>query len=262
MSTSRQDAVGTRKHSDVFPERARRLLNIIVALIGIVISAPLMLLVALLIKLESSGPAIYKQPRVGLDRRRNDVPSGHPRRRRCDLGGRVFTMYKFRTMVTHYRPQAQTWAARHDLRVTRVGRSLRSTHLDELPQLFNVIKGDMNIVGPRPEQPQIFSELRDVVLLYPERQKVLPGITGLAQVKRGYDMSLDDVRKKVELDLEYIRGRSAVKDLTIMVRTLPVMANRRVWHSWPVTDESLASERRERAPPARGALRRDIVGTP
>jgi lipopolysaccharide/colanic/teichoic acid biosynthesis glycosyltransferase len=98
-----------------------------------------------------------------------------------------------------------------------------------IPQLVNVVKGDMNIVGPRPEQPTIFQELRKELGSYQERQKVLPGITGWAQVNLGYDTSVEDVRKKVELDLEYIGRRSAAKDLAIMARTMPVMVFRRVW---------------------------------
>ena len=124
---------------------------------------------------------------------------------------------------------AQKWAAKEDARVTRVGRILRPTRIDELPQLFNVLKGDMNIVGPRPEQPSIFADLRTELSHYPQRQKVLPGITGWAQVNLGYDTSIDDVKRKVELDLEYIGRRSTAEDLTIMARTMPVMVGRKVW---------------------------------
>ncbi len=108
-----------------------------------------------------------------------------------------------------------------------MGSFLRTYRLDELPQLFNVLREEMNVVGPRPEQPTIFQELKGQVERYPERQIVLPGITGWAQVNHGYDQSLDDVRKKVELDLEYIRRRSPAEDLRIMARTLPVMIGRK-----------------------------------
>jgi lipopolysaccharide/colanic/teichoic acid biosynthesis glycosyltransferase len=122
------------------------------------------------------------------------------------------------------------WASKHDPRITLVGRFLRATRLDELPQFLNVLKGDMNIVGPRPEQPEIFSELHgELGWRYRDRQKVLPGITGLAQVHLGYDTDLDGVRKKVEMDLEYIRSRSATQDLTIMAKTVPVMVFKKVW---------------------------------
>jgi len=207
-----------------------------VALIGLILAAPLMLLIAGLVKLTSPGPAIYTQPRVGLDRRRRGPdrrrsvrdPSESKSRRQNDRGGRIFTIYKFRTMRTDRRA-GQVWSSEDDPRVTPLGRFLRATRLDELPQLFNVLKGDMNIVGPRPEQPEIFQELSQNVGNYRERQRVLPGITGLAQVSMGYDRCLDDVRKKVGLDLEYIQGRSAAKDLMIMARTMPVMVMRRMW---------------------------------
>jgi len=208
-------------------ESARRALNVLVALLGIVISMPLMLVVAVLIKLDSPGPVIYKQQRVGLDRRGRRGTEAENHGRSADLGGRIFTIYKFRTMRTSPRDDDQTRASRNDRRVTRVGRLLRATRIDELPQLLNVLKGDMNIVGPRPEQPIIFAELRDEVSGYRDRQRVLPGITGWAQVNLGYDTSVEDVRRKVELDLEYIDRRSATADLLIMAKTMPVMVWRR-----------------------------------
>ncbi len=215
-------------------DRACRIVNVVVAVIGIIVAAPVMLIVAALVKLTSPGPALYTQPRVGLDRRgsrdrrRSPRVSGSRDRRGKDRGGRIFTIYKFRTMRSDRRG-TQTWATQNDPRVTPVGRVLRSTRLDELPQLFNVLRGDMNIVGPRPEQPAIFEELSQSVEQYRHRQRVLPGITGLAQVNMGYDQTLDDVRKKVGFDLEYIRRRSALEDLTIMAKTMPVMVFRRVW---------------------------------
>ncbi len=217
-------------------DRACRILNVSVAIVGLVLSAPFMLVIAALIKLTSPGPVIFKQPRVGLDRRssadrrrfnRAERP-GRPQRRGKDRGGRIFTMYKFRTMRSDH-GSPQVWASQDDPRITRVGRFLRATRLDELPQLFNVLRGEMNIVGPRPEQPEIFDELSQNVGDYRHRQRVLPGITGLAQVSMGYDRSVDDVRRKVGLDLEYIRRRSALEDLTIMAKTMPVMVFRRVW---------------------------------
>ena len=210
-------------------EMARRVLNVVVAALAIVLTGPLMLFVALLVKLESKGPIIYKQPRVGINRRHHRGPGSGNHRRSADQGGRIFTIYKFRTMTTDPSDAAERWATEDDARITRVGRVLRATRVDELPQLFNVLKGDMNLVGPRPEQPSIFAELRRELHHYPERQKVLPGITGLAQVNLGYDTCIDDVRKKVELDLEYISRRSAGEDLAIMARTLPVMVFGRVW---------------------------------
>lgn len=145
-----------------------------------------------------------------------------PRRSR-DHGGRLFTIYKFRTMEVDGEGDGQVWATEDDPRVTPVGRFLRKYRLDELPQLFNVLLGDMNVVGPRPEQPKIFEDLREEIDEYPERQRVLPGITGWAQVNHHYDRSLDDVRRKVAYDLEYIERESAMEDLKIMLRTLPAV---------------------------------------
>lgn len=145
-------------------------------------------------------------------------------RRRRNSGGQLFTIYKFRTMeVEEDGEGGQVWAKEDDPRVTPVGRFLRRYRLDELPQLFNVLLGDMNVVGPRPEQPKIFENLREEIEDYEERQSVLPGITGWAQVNHHYDRSLDDVRKKVSYDLEYIERESAVEDFKIMLRTLPAV---------------------------------------
>jgi lipopolysaccharide/colanic/teichoic acid biosynthesis glycosyltransferase len=210
-------------------ERLRRAVNVTVAVLGLAVAAPLMLVIALLIRLDSRGPVIFRQKRVGLDRRVGCGSDALNRRRQADVGGRLFTIYKFRTMTCAPDGAEERWAEKDDARVTRMGRLLRATRIDELPQLVNVIKGDMNIVGPRPEQPKIFQELRQELGEYQERQKVLPGITGWAQVNLGYDKSIDDVKKKVELDLEYIDKRSATQDLAIMARTMPVMVFRRVW---------------------------------
>jgi lipopolysaccharide/colanic/teichoic acid biosynthesis glycosyltransferase len=214
---------GRRRRSSEEP--IRRGLNVVVALLALLVVAPLMLLVALLVKADSRGPAIYAQRRVGLDRRGRPARDAGERRH-SDMGGRIFTIYKFRTMTVAPEGE-QKWASQEAQRITRVGRLLRATRIDELPQLVNVLKGDMNIVGPRPEQPGIFAELRQEVTGYPERQRVLPGITGWAQVNLGYDTSIDDVRRKVELDLEYIDRRSAAEDLAIMAKTMPVMVFRK-----------------------------------
>lgn len=210
------------------PYVLRRIVNISVAVIGIVITAPLMLLIAALVKLTSPGPVFFTQPRVGLDRRARPGGAEVDPRRKRDLGGRIFQIYKFRTMAhCAQASQEQKWATPDDPRVTPLGRVLRKYRMDELPQFFNVVKGDMNIVGPRPEQPEIFQELREQVDGYEKRQKVLPGITGLAQVNHHYDRSIRDVQIKVEHDLEYVRQVSPVEDLRIMARTLPVILFRK-----------------------------------
>ncbi len=182
-----------------------------------------MLGIAILVKLTSPGPILYRQVRVGVDRRDPEVPAGN-HRRTIDYGGAPFTIYKFRTMAaTASRNAKAVWAAPNDARVTPVGRILRKYRLDELPQLLNVLGGDMNIVGPRPEQPTIFADMRRQVPGYAQRQRVRPGITGWAQINLHYDLSVEDVRKKVELDLEYIERQGFWEDLKIMLRTGPVL---------------------------------------
>jgi lipopolysaccharide/colanic/teichoic acid biosynthesis glycosyltransferase len=203
----------------------RRGLNVTVAAVGVVLAAPLMAAIALLIKLTSRGSVFYTQVRVGIDRRNPAALSGNSRRR-VDCGGRPFKIYKFRTMTANGNgpdDAAEVWAQPDDPRVTRMGRILRLYRLDELPQLINVLRGEMDIVGPRPEQPTIFARLRQEIERYEERQRVRPGITGWAQINQCYDSCVDDVRRKLAYDLEYISRQSALEDLKIMVRTLPVV---------------------------------------
>ena len=217
------------------PRSARELsirgINIITALVAILLAAPIMLVAALLVRISSPGPIVFSQPRVGLcaragkDRRGPSAARGANDRRSRDTGGQVFTIYKFRTMTVA--EAKEEWATPENPRITSIGKFLRKTRIDELPQLFNVLLGDMNIVGPRPEQPGIFSTLRQEVDYYSDRQKVKPGITGLAQVSLGYDQSIDDVKKKVEKDLEYIARRTVWTDLKIMAKTVPVMLFRK-----------------------------------
>jgi len=206
-------------------ERARRVLNVVVAAIGLILAAPIMAVIAIAIKLSDRGPVFYRQTRVGLCVRSS---VGGNFRRKVDLGGRPFTIYKFRTMrVAPPNAAAQVLASANDPRITKFGQFLRRTRLDELPQLFNVLRGDMNIVGPRPEQPEIFQTLRQEVHRYAARQRVRPGITGLAQVTLHYDTCVDDVRKKVAADLQYIESQSFLQDLRIMAMTAPVMIFRK-----------------------------------
>jgi lipopolysaccharide/colanic/teichoic acid biosynthesis glycosyltransferase len=202
---------------------SRRFVNLTAALVALAVTAPIMVVIAVLVKLTSDGPVFYTQMRIGVDLR-GGRRTGAYGRRRTDLGGKPFTIYKFRTMRACPADAApQVWAEEGDERVTRIGRTLRSYRLDELPQLLNVLVGDMNLVGPRPEQPAIFALLSTEIPGYRRRQLVRPGITGWAQVNQGYDHSLDDVRRKVEFDLEYIGRQSAIEDLRIMARTVPVV---------------------------------------
>lgn len=208
------------------PEGRRRLLNVAAAGLGLLVCLPLMALVALIIKLTSRGPVLFRQTRIGVERRSLSRAGGNTRRH-FDLGGKPFTMYKFRTMSHEASNGRQVWARPDDDRVTPVGGFLRRYRLDELPQLWNVLCGDMNIVGPRPEQPDIFVYLRERLPGYHRRQRARPGITGWAQINQGYDRSLDDVQRKLALDLEYLARQSVREDLLIMLRTLPVMLFRR-----------------------------------
>jgi lipopolysaccharide/colanic/teichoic acid biosynthesis glycosyltransferase len=204
-----------------------RTVNVVLAFIALVITSPLLLIIAIAVKFTSRGPVLYMQERVGLDRR---LPgrAQHNHRRTRDIGGKPFTIYKFRTMrVDAERQSGAVWAQQQDPRVTPVGRLLRQYRLDELPQFINVLRGEMNIVGPRPERPSIFAELREHIAEYPLRQRAKPGITGLAQISQNYDRSIDDVRTKVSYDLEYIRRQSLREDFRIMLKTVPVILLRR-----------------------------------
>ena len=229
-------------HRDVIPaersEKANRVLNVVIAGLALLILAPVCVLVALVVKLTSPGPVFYTQTRVGLDRRWRRTPDDaapdtteDDDRRLEDLGGQPFTILKFRSMRVDAEAGGQAvWATKHDPRITPVGRVLRKTRLDEVPQLINVLRGEMNIVGPRPERPSIVVRLREHVGEYPVRHRVKPGITGWAQINHSYDASIEDVRTKVRYDLEYIRQQGLAFDLKIMLLTVPVMVFKRGAH--------------------------------
>lgn len=218
-ATGPEDEFEPRERSEL----VSRVFNCAVALLLFVIVAPLMVVVAVLVRLTSRGPVLYTQTRVGIDRRWNRTRALNERRRE-DLGGVPFTIYKFRSMRVDAEINGQAvWAAEDDTRVTPIGAIMRKTRIDELPQLFNVIRGDMNMVGPRPERPSIFVRLREQIDEYPARQRVRPGITGLAQVSNPYDSCLDDVRAKVTFDLEYMSRQSVSEDIRILAKTIPVM---------------------------------------
>src|SRR5262249_41269124 len=177
----------------------KRTLDLTMALVALVLLMPLMVLIALAIRLDSPGPIFYIQERVGLNRRRGSArrPAETPESQ-LSRYGRPFKIYKFRSMVSDAEAgTGAVWATREDPRVTRLGRLLRRTHLDELPQFFNVVRGDMSIVGPRPERPEIVERLVVLVPHYEQRFGVLPGITGLAQVEYTYDHSLQTATRKL-----------------------------------------------------------------
>jgi len=181
---------------------AKECMDIILGAIAFVLTLPIWGVCALLIKISSKGPVLFTQVRAGKD-------------------GELFRMYKFRTMHLHAENDTgAVWALENDPRVIKFCRWMRKSHIDELPQLINVIKGDMSLVGPRPERPEILEKLED---RYPEVKKrliVRPGITGLAQVRNGYDKSVDEFRHKLKSDLEYIDKRRWGTELRIMAATL------------------------------------------
>ena len=182
----------------------KRILDVCGGGILLVVTSPLMAAVTVLIRLTSIGPAIYQQDRVGLH-------------------GQRFVIRKFRTMVDLPKDKGQKWAEKNDQRITSVGKILRKLRIDELPQLFNVIAGQMSLVGPRPEQPDIVAELEKEIPFFRARGKVLPGITGWAQVMYRYGNSVDDSRIKLEYDLYYIKNRSILLDLIILLKTVRIV---------------------------------------
>ncbi len=182
-------------------EVTKRIIDVGASALALVLGAPLWAAIAIVIKVESRGPALYKQERVGRD-------------------GIRFNIIKFRSMRVDAEKQGAQWAQKRDPRVTRVGYWLRRLHLDEFPQLWNVLRGHMSLVGPRPERPVFVEQLAKQIPLYRRRLKVRPGITGWAQVKHKYDESIDDVKKKVQYDLFYIENMSLRMDFKIMLSTM------------------------------------------
>jgi len=204
----------------------KTLLDRVLALGFLILLAPLFAIVALLVKLTSPGPVIYRQIRIGIDRRfvSPDGVASAGNRRRLNLPGRPFVIYKFRTMIDGAENGVgPIWAAPSDPRITPVGRVLRLLRIDEMPQFWNVLKGDMSLVGPRPERPAFVNDLINKVPGYPHRLRVKPGITGLAQVEHQYDSCLDDVHIKVQYDLRYIREHRLLLDAKILLKTVWVV---------------------------------------
>lgn len=184
----------------------KRFFDTIVSAIGIVMVLPVLAVAALVIKIVSPGPVFFRQERVGW-------------------GGKVFHIYKLRTMrVDAEKHTGPVWAREDDPRLIRFGKLIRKMHIDELPQLFNVLRGDMSIVGPRPERPVFVAQLSNEIRDYRKRISVRPGITGLAQIRHKYDETIKDVKKKVKFDLLYIREMCLMVDLRILLRTIVVSA--------------------------------------
>ncbi len=200
-----QDWLATARRPNWMAEAMRRAFDIAVALSILLFTLPVMLAAALVIRLDSPGPIFYRQERVGRD-------------------GRGFMLYKFRSMVVDAeRGGTPRWATPGDPRVTRVGRFMRLTRIDELPQLLNVLRGDMAMVGPRPERPGFVEQLSVAIPHYEDRHCVKPGITGWAQVNYPYGASIEDARMKLAYDLYYVRRRSLFLDLLILIATVRVV---------------------------------------
>ncbi|HEX4081211.1 MAG TPA: sugar transferase [Rhizomicrobium sp.] len=186
-------------------ERPRRALDVLLSLAGFIATAPVLLLTSLAIKLEDGGPVLYRQERVGLN-------------------GRPFTLFKFRSM----RQDAESdgvpaWAGERDVRVTTVGAVIRKLRIDELPQLSNVLRGEMALIGPRPERPYFVRRFSEAIPFYDYRHAVRPGITGWAQVSFRYGASVEDARRKLSYDLYYVKNRGILLDIVILLKTVGVV---------------------------------------
>jgi sugar transferase (PEP-CTERM system associated) len=183
----------------------KRVIDVVVSGLLLAFTFPLMLAIAILIKLDNPRPVFYRQPRAGLH-------------------GRVFTLFKFRSMRTDAEAAGTPrWAVKSDPRITRIGALIRQTRIDELPQLFNVLRGEMSLIGPRPERPHFVEQLAAVIPFYHERSYVKPGITGWAQVNYPYGASVEDAREKLSYDLYYVKHRSTMLDLLILMATVRVI---------------------------------------
>lgn len=184
--------------------RLKRALDMFISLILLIPATPVMLLTALIVRLESPGPVIYRQERVGLFEKE-------------------FTVYKFRSMRADAEKDGAVWASAHDNRVTRFGRFIRKVRIDELPQIWNIFKGDMSFIGPRPERMAFVQELKKTIPYYSVRHSVKPGLTGWAQVCYPYGASVEDARRKLEYDLYYIKNMSILLDIHIILKTIGVV---------------------------------------
>jgi len=182
----------------------KRALDLIISAVALVVLSPVFLLSSLAILLESGTPVLFRQERVGLH-------------------GRTFSILKFRSMRKNAEEGKAVWAAADDERITRVGRILRNFRLDELPQLVNILRGDMSLVGPRPERPEFVRMLGEEIPYYHERHTIRPGLTGWAQIKYQYGSSVDDAKTKLEYELFYIKHLSLFLDLAIVFRTIQVV---------------------------------------
>jgi len=185
-------------------EISRAVVHWMVAFIGAILSLPLVLITAILIKLESRGPVFYKQERVGKN-------------------GRPFTLMKFRSMRVDAEQDGPVWASKGDSRTTRVGRVIRKARIDEIPQFWNILKGEMSFVGPRPERPHFVAQLAEEITFYQQRHLIAPGLTGWAQIKYPYGSSIEDARQKLQYDLFYIKNQSLFLDAIVLFETVKII---------------------------------------
>ena len=182
-------------------EIARSAMHRIIALVGAILSLPIAIFTAIVIKLESRGPVLYKQERVGKN-------------------GRPFRLMKFRSMRTDAEKDGPVWAKTDDERMTRVGRIIRKIRVDEIPQFWNILRGDMNFVGPRPERPHFVAQLAQEIPYYEQRHLIAPGLTGWAQINYPYGASIEDAKQKLQYDLYYMKNQNVALDATIMFETI------------------------------------------
>lgn len=182
----------------------KRIIDVAISAVTLIILFPLFLLIAILIKIDSRGDIFYKQVRVGRK-------------------GEEFIMYKFRSMILNSEEYGPEWAGEDDARITRIGKFIRKVYIDEFPQMINVLKNEMSLIGPRPERPYFVEQLKKEIPYYYKRLSVKPGITGWAQIKHKYDSSLEDVKTKLQYDFYYIENMSLKLDFKIMINTIIVI---------------------------------------
>lgn len=187
--------------NNIFYDIFSRILDILLSLLGLTIGIPLIMIFGMLVKLEDGGPIIYKQERLGKD-------------------GKLFNLYKVRSMRIDAEKFGIQWAQNNDPRVLRIGRFIRKTRIDEIPQLFNILKGDMSIVGPRPERPMFTMQFNEDIDGFVNRLSVKPGLTGLAQVNGGYEMTPEE---KLEWDIKYIKNKDILIYLKIITKTIKII---------------------------------------
>lgn len=202
---------------------AKRVFDVVISLVALAIFGLMLPLLMLIIKADSPGPVFYSQERVGLNRRRPTYAYSGNDRRKVLQPGRPFKVLKLRTMTTNAEASGPQLAKVNDVRITRVGKFLRRSRLDEVPQFVNVLRGEMSLIGPRPERMVFVRKWEKEIPNYMDRLLVLPGITGLAQVINGYDDGVESVRRKVELDREYIKKAGFRKDGSILLATISVV---------------------------------------